>query len=427
MEKSIRDVPKVPQSKILLGVCSSIAAHRALDLASILVKEGHEVQCVLTPQTTNLIGVAAFEAITTRSPIVSLWNADHPGNMDHLAATKWADIFVIAPATANTLGMLAHGVGENALGTLTLAWNKSPLIIAPAMNPEMWKNLTVQENVSTLRRKGHRFIGPVSGSTACGDMGMGRLAPVEEIHAAILKQLSPRAKDLPLTGHRILITSGPTREFADDVRCLTNPSSGKMGIALARQCLQAGAEVSLITGPTEVPIPEGLSLLKRINTAEEMLKAVLSELPKCRVAIFAAAVSDFRPAHREPGKYKKKEGEEVINLQLERTPDIALNAHKARMPGQIFVGFAAESQDLNSNAKEKLDKKGFEFVFANPVNVKGAGFGSETNQGVLLFKDGSEKRVSKRSKEEVARLIVSEVETLVKSLPPMDSFTTLKL
>lgn len=399
---------------LLLGVTSSIAAVRAIDLASRFRKSGHAVRVVMTQNATQLIQPAAFEAITGHRVVTTLWGGGHEGEMDHLDLTKWADVFAIVPATANALGVLAHGLAPDALGTFAVAWNKSPLLLAPAMNPEMWRNAAVQANVSTLRARGHRFVGPVVGEVACGDFGAGRLAPVEEIEAAIL-ELAPRettgaplASARPLAGRTVLITSGPTREFADDVRFISNPSSGRMGMELARAARNAGARVHLVTGPTEQPIPDGLASVSRIESAEQMLSEVVVRLPEADAVVFAAAVSDWRPAVRQAGKLKKEAmSSSAMALELVRTPDIALEAGKHRRAGQVFLGFAAESQDLETNANAKLHRKGFDLLFANPVGKPGAGFGSETNRGTLFWADGRREDVSPRGKDQLARELVA--------------------
>lgn len=395
-------------ARVLLGVSSSIAAHRALDLASQLRKEGAEVRAVLTPSTVNLIATSAFDAITHQRTVVDLWDEEHAGGMDHLALTKWADLFVVVPATANTLAMLAHGLATNALGTFAAAWNKGPLLIAPAMNPEMWRNRAVQENVRRLLALGHRFAGPVPGDTACDDQGMGRLASVETILEEI-RALRRQRLHRPLEGKRVMITAGPTREFADDVRCLTNPSTGRMGIALAGEAAAMGAEVALILGPTTVEAGGPYGALHRVESAEDMLHAALGELPRADVAIFAAAVSDWRPAERFAGKEKKSAGGQEVRLRLVRTPDIAAQCHQKRREGQIFVGFAAESSCLEDYAREKMAQKGFDYIFANAINQEGGGFGTVTNRGLLLSSSGGREEVALSTKQEVARLILETV------------------
>lgn len=398
-------------ARILLGVSSSISAYKALDLASKLRKGGAEVRAVLTENAARIATPAAFDAITHQRTITSLWESAHAGEMDHLAATKWASLFVLAPATANLLGQVAQGLGPDALATLVLAWNKRPLLIAPAMNPEMWRNAAVQANVATLRARGHRIIDPEVGRMACDDVGPGRLASVENLYNAVVMELA--GMNL-LRARRVLITAGPTREFADDVRCITNPSTGRMGIALAREAWARGAEVTLILGDTELAPPD-VATTRRVTSAEQMREAVLEELSAADICIFAAAVSDWKPAQRIAGKEKKTDASDQMDLRLVRTPDIAAAANDARRPGQIFVGFAAESKDLEVYAQDKMRRKGFDLIFANPINEAGAGFGAATNRGLLLRKDGHRQDVSTAQKEQIAALILTEAAAL---LPP---------
>ncbi|MCC6547645.1 bifunctional phosphopantothenoylcysteine decarboxylase/phosphopantothenate--cysteine ligase CoaBC [Candidatus Sumerlaeota bacterium] len=401
------DGPMLPGVKVLLGVSSSIAAHRALDLASLLRKAGAEVRAVLTEAVPHLIGPAAFDAITHQRTITSLWGSGHEGEMDHLAVTKWADVFVVCPATANVIAELAHGIAHDALGTFAVAWNKRPLLIAPAMNPEMYRNSAVQANLGALAERGHEIIEPVVGPTACDDVGRGRLAPVELIFDRIVDQIR---RGQTLSGKTILITSGPTREFADDVRCITNPSTGKQGVAIAQEAMARGARVVFVTGPVSIPLPKGLHKIRRVTSADEMLAAVLEEQPAIDIAVFAAAVSDWKPADRMHGKEKKTSKDGEVEMKLVRTPDIAATANRRRTEGQVFIGFAAESTNLESYAGEKMRGKGFSLVFANPINESGAGFGSDTNRGLILRHDGTRREVATASKSEIARILLDELE-----------------
>lgn len=391
---------------MLIGVSSSISAYRALDVASVLRKCGAEVRAVMTDDAAKLVSPKAFDAITHQRTIVSLWGGEHAGEMDHLAVTKWADVFAIIPATGNTLASMAHGLAADALGTFVLAWNKSPLLIAPAMNPEMWRNAATQANVRILEERGHRLIGPCEGRMACDDVGKGRLAPVEELCQAIADALSSAPQSLKRK--QILITAGPTREFADDVRCITNPSTGRQGFALAEEARSRGAKVTLVLGPTPLA-PPAVEKLIPVVSADEMLAAVLEELPACDAAIFSAAVSDWKPAERHGGKEKKASVSHETVLKLMRTPDIAEAANRHRKPGQIFVGFAAESENLEGYAGEKMQRKGFSLVFANPINEAGAGFGAATNRGLILRVDGGKKEIPMADKRAIARIILDEL------------------
>lgn len=407
MEKT--QINSLSGKNILLGVSSSVAAYRALDLASMIRKAGGQVRVVTTENTLNLVGAAAFDAMTHKRTVWTLWGGVHSGEMDHLEFTKWADLFVICPATANVLAKTAHGIADDALGTFVLAWNKNPLMFAPAMNPEMWKNPVTQENVALLKRRGHQFIGPVSGPTACDDVGTGRLAPMEDVFKFIVDQL---LEEKPLLGKRLVITAGPTREFADDVRCITNPSTGKQGIALAEVAVEMGAEVTLILGPTPLCPSRQVGEVKRVESAEEMLAAVLEALPRADGAVFAAAVSDWRPKERVSGKQKKTDVPTAMTLELVRTPDIAAVANEQRHPGQVFLGFAAESENLEGYAQAKMERKGFDLVFANPINEQGSGFASDSNKGILFGKGGFRRELVLLDKRQVAGELLLELARL---------------
>jgi phosphopantothenoylcysteine decarboxylase/phosphopantothenate--cysteine ligase len=397
---------------VLLGVASSIAAYRALDLCSGLRKKGHNVRAVLSENVTNLVAPAAFEAITGHRAITTVWGSGHEAEMDHLAATKWADLFAFAPATANTLATLAHGLAPDALGTFAVAWNKAPFVIAPAMNPEMWRNAAVQANVATLRARGHCIVEPDDGPVACGDSGVGRLAPLEDIDAAIHAGLERWEPLPPLHGERILITGGPTREHLDDVRFLSNPSTGRMAVAIAREALAAGAEVSMVLGPCELALPSRLARVVRVVSAAEMRDAVLPLQPLMSGIFFTAAVSDWTPAERHIGKQPKEGSPERQDIAFVRTPDIALEASKNRRDAQVLIGFAAEAAALVENARSKAHRKSFDLVMANPVNEPGAGFAAETNRGTLVWPDGRTQEVPHWPKRRVARRLLAEFHRL---------------
>jgi phosphopantothenoylcysteine decarboxylase/phosphopantothenate--cysteine ligase len=286
--------------RVLLGVSSSIAEHRALDLASALVKRGALVQVVMTEEATRLIQPLAFEAITRRRVVVSLWERPHAYEMEHLEWTKWAEVFLVAPATANVIAKLALGIADDALTTFALAW-RGRLLLAPAMNPAMFSHPALNDNLQRLRERGVGCIGPAVGATACGDVGLGRLAPVENILTRVVEALGAAPQGAPrgessLAGLRVLVTSGPTREYLDPVRYLSNPSSGKMGHALAAEAARRGARVTLLHGPVALPTPEGLEEAVAITTAREMFEEAVKRAPEMDLFIFAAAVSDWRPA-----------------------------------------------------------------------------------------------------------------------------------
>ncbi len=469
--------------RVLLGVSSSIAAYRALDVASALTKRGAAVRVAMTREAARLVRPLAFEAITHNRAVTSLWQRPHAYEMEHLEWTKWAEVFVIAPATANILAKLACGIADDALTTFALAW-QGPLLVAPAMNPAMWSHPAVQENVARLRARGVEFIGPVEGPTACGDVGLGRLAPVEEIlervcaalkkgtyatngtngtlvaggnqeikiaatsesspdkpdefhesHASHASHASPAlaASDAPavataipaspLRGLRVLVTSGPTREFLDPVRFLSNPSSGRMGHALAAEAARRGARVALIHGPVEIPPPAECAEVAGVISAREMRDAVLARAPETDIFIFAAAVSDWRPAAASDRKEKKKDAGASVEVQLVRNPDIARETLDAARPGAIRVGFAAETHDLVAYAGEKLREKRFDLIVANRVGVSGTGFASGENEAVLLRPGGAPRPMPKMPKSALAAAICGEIERILlsRNSPPTPS------
>ncbi len=408
---------------ILIGVSASVAAHRALDLASALRKAGHEVAAVFSDHAPQLLSPLAMEAVTGRRVVTSLWDQHQGGSMDHLALTKWADLFVVVPATANTLANLALGIGSDAMGTMALAWPQTrPLILCPAMNPTMYAHPVVQQHQSTLESRGALFIGPVDGDTACRDVGLGRLAPVDMILESILSFY--RLPRIDLRGQTVLVTGGPTAEPIDPVRQITNPSTGRMAIALAQEAHRAGAEVLLVLGPTSLPTPASANRLEihRIRTAQEMAECVARLQPRANALIFAAAVADWTPANPAEGKLRKETlaPDASITIELVRTPDVALQAHQERRPGQIMVGFSADSDDPVQTALQKAQRKGFNLVFANPIDQPDAGFGSDTNHGWLIEprpaaspRDPRVEAITVTGKTEVARRILERLSQLL--------------
>lgn len=410
--------------RVLLGVCSSIAVYRALDIVSQLVKRGAQVQVVMTAEATELVRPLAFETISRHRVVTSLWERPHAYEMEHLEWTKWAEVMVVAPATANAIGKIAHGIADDALTTAVLAW-PGRLLLAPAMNPTMWQSVALQENVARLRDRGVEFVGPVTGSTACGDIGLGRMASVEEILeriVAALKSSPPppstpaktrAAGTSPLCGKRVVITSGPTREFFDPVRFLSNPSSGKMGHALAAEAAARGAVVTLIHGPVSIPPPPCVEEIVAVTTAQEMCDAVMDRAGRTDVAIFAAAVSDWRPAERMEKKQKKEGAGERIEIALVRNPDIALQSLKAMPKKSVRVGFAAETHDHAKNAESKRRAKKFDLLVANNVLGPDGAFGADDNQA-WLFSGGAEPRPLRRmAKADLAAELLDEIERLL--------------
>ncbi len=388
---------------ILLGVTGSIAAYKAADIASKLTQAGAEVDVVLTEHARRFITEVTFRAITRRPVLTDLFDEPEERQIAHIHLAKRADVLLIAPATANILAKLAVGIADDLLTTLALA-TQAKVVIAPAMNTVMWQHPATQRNVKTLEERGAHFVYPAEGMLACGDVGAGKLADTPVILAAVEQVLNP-----PLRGVRILVTAGPTEEPVDAVRHLSNPSSGKMGYAIAAEAARMGAEVTLVTGPTLLDPPAGAKTI-RVRRAQQMLDACLQVYEEVDVVIATAAVSDYRPAEVWQGKRKK--GEEEWTIRLVPNPDIlrTLGERKGR---RILVGFAAETQELLANAQAKLREKNLDLIVANDVSEEGSGFRSDTNRVTLLWADGRQEPLPLMTKQEVARHLLQKVKQLV--------------
>lgn len=386
------------QAHIVLGVTGGIAAYKAADLASKLVQAGATVDVVMTEAAARFVGPLTFQALTGRPVHLDPFRLLEQTEMPHLSLAQRADVLVIAPATANTLAKLAHGLADNLLCAVALA-TRAPLILAPAMDTDMWEHPATQENLETLRRHGAWIVGPGEGRLASGRIGRGRMAEVPEILGTIRLVLG---RDGPLAGKQVLVTAGGTQEPLDPVRYLGNRSSGKMGYALAQTALDRGASVTLVSAPTALPIPVGAERVE-VRTAEEMRDAVLAALPGCDILVMAAAVADFRPA--EVVGHKIKKGAAGLTLHLERTPDILAEvAAQRERSGRpvLVVGFAAETEDLLRNARAKLEAKRLDLIVANDVSSPDSGFGADTNRVTLLDRYGLEQALPLLPKEEVA-------------------------
>jgi phosphopantothenoylcysteine decarboxylase/phosphopantothenate--cysteine ligase len=360
---------------VILGVGGGIAAYKACEVVRLLVKGGADVRVVMTPNATRFVGPLTFQALSGHPVLVDLLDPASEASYGHLELARRADLLLVAPATADLMARLRAGMGDDAVTTTALACT-CPVLIAPAMNTRMWEGAAVQENLAALRARGFHVVGPSSGELADGDVGEGRLADPPEIAAAAARLLGPR----DLAGRRVLVTAGPTREPLDPVRHLTNPSTGRMGFEVARAAARRGADVLLVSGPTSLRDPDGVRVI-RVGTAEEMAAAVLGAAEEQDLFVAAAAVSDYRP--REPSRSKKKKADGPETLVLERTRDILATlgerlAGRARSP--VLVGFAAETEDVVENAREKLRRKRCDLVVANAVGEPGAGFGGERNR-----------------------------------------------
>ena len=398
--------------RVALGVTGGVAAYKAAELVRLLQDKGVEVQVVMTRSAREFVTPLTFAALSGRKVITELFGGGEPNlesAIEHIAVAQSIDALVIAPATADIIARIAHGTADDFLTTLVLA-STVPLIVAPAMNVNMWENTATQQNLQTLRRRGAQVIDPDEGYLACGMTGSGRLASVESIARVILETLGFRED---LQGETVLVTAGRTEEPLDAVRYLGNRSSGKMGYALAEACRRRGARVLLVTGPTSLEAPCGV-VVERVRTAEEMAEKVQNHLSETSVVLMAAAVTDFRPTEVRPGKIKKQQG--PLTLRLEPTRDILSEIAGRRRPEQIVVGFAAETDHLVENAAAKLLSKRLDLVVANDVTQEGAGFETDTNIVTILFADGRRKPLERMSKLDVAHRLLDEVVELRKAL-----------
>ncbi len=369
-------------ANIVLGVTGGIAAYKSLQVASSLTKLNHNVYTIMTESAAEFIKPIAFHSLT-HLPVESKLFSTTTSEVKHIGLADKADLFLIAPATANFIAKAAAGIADDLLTTVILA-TKAPIMIAPSMNVHMFENPVVQRNLQTLEELGYKIITPDSGYLACGYTGQGRLPEPERLVEEIKKELSKK----DLQNKKILITAGPTREAIDPVRFLTNLSSGKMGYALARAASYRGAEVKLVSGPTELEPPLGVDLI-RVESAAEMKDEVFKEAEAADIIIMAAAVADYRPDEYSSQKIKKKDGN--LTLNLERTTDILAELGENKGSSQLLIGFAAESENLLENAQLKLSKKQADYIIANDISNKNIAFGSDKNQVSILSEEGSTK------------------------------------
>ena len=393
--------------RITLGVTGGIAAYKSAELVRRLQDEGHSIQVVMTRAAREFITPLTFAALSGQRVIGDLFSTSENGEnnlesaIDHIAVAQNTDLLLVAPATADILAKFAQGIADDFLSTLYLA-TKAPVVVAPAMNVNMWLHQATQENLATLRARSVRIVEPNEGYLACGMTGPGRLASQEEILKVVEEVWRGR---LDLHGEKVLVTAGPTREDIDPVRFLSNRSSGKMGYAVARAAAHRGAKVVLVTGPTALETPAGVERVD-VRSAADMLRAVEARFPECTLAIFAAAVADYRAA--EPSESKIKRTPDELTLRLEPNPDIL--ATVARQKGdRLVVGFAAETDNVAENARKKLAQKNADVMVANDVTAEGAGFDAETNIVTLLSCDGRDLPLPRLTKAEVAQRILDEV------------------
>jgi phosphopantothenoylcysteine decarboxylase/phosphopantothenate--cysteine ligase len=403
--------------RIVLGVTGGIAAYKAAALTSKLAQAGAEVDVILTHSALQFIQPLTFQSLSHRPVYTDKFQEPDPSVIAHIELADKADLVLIAPATANIIGKMANGIADDMLTTTVLA-TKAPVMLAPAMNVNMYAHPAVTANLQRLSEYGYRFIEPGEGLLACGWVGKGRLAEPEEIVEAVVRFFAGRENGQDLRGKRVLVTAGPTREKIDPVRYISNHSSGKMGYALAEAARDRGAEVVLVSGPTALPRPEGVTFVG-VESVQEMYDAVMRYLPESDIVVKAAAVSDYRPktVHRQ----KLKKTGQTLQLELDKAPDIlqAIGEHKTG--GQFVVGFAAETHDVLAHAKSKLERKNLDMIVANDVLQEGAGMGSDTNIVTLLTREGEQLALEKGSKREVADKIFDAVAAKLAGQPLPDN------
>jgi len=381
------------EKTVIIGVTGGIACYKAVELVRLLVKDSLAVQVIMTRAAMEFVTPLTFQTLSGKPVATESFNLTQESEIGHINLADSADLFVIAPATANVIGKIAAGIADDLLTTVLMA-TQAPVLIAPAMNIHMYENPILQENIRKLRRIGYHFMEPAEGYLACGYEGKGRLPEPEKILEEIRSLL--RKKDL--LGERFLITAGPSREPLDPVRYISNRSSGKMGYALARAALRRGAEVVLVSGPSAIEPPSAVRLIP-VNTAAEMRRAVLEQFPECTAVIMAAAVADYRPVDASSKKLKR--GKAPLDIRLEPNPDI-LRELGRRKNGKLLVGFAAETEELIANATRKLHEKNLDLIVANDVTQAGGGFDGDTNIATIVDRSGASDSLSLMTKDELA-------------------------
>ena len=394
---------------IALGVCGGIGAYKAVEIARGLQKRGHDVTAIMTRSAQRFVGTVTFEGITRRRVITDQFAEGANAEIEHIALATDASLLLVAPATANVIGKFAHGIADDFLTSLHLA-TRAPILMAPAMNTNMFEHEAVRENMATLRARGVRFVEPGEGYLACGWIGKGRLAEPEDVIEAAQAILQPAGS---LAGQFVIVTAGPTYEDIDAVRYIGNRSSGKMGYALAAEAAHRGARVRLVSGPSSQPTPANVEAV-HVRSAAEMHAAVTAQAGTADICIMAAAVADYTPRARTGGKIEKSDG--PLALDLVRTPDILADLGASPRRPRLLIGFAAESGDPVARAREKLTRKGADMIVANDISRPDAGFDADTNAGTLVTADRDES-VPLSSKHDVARVILDRAETLLARVP----------
>ena len=392
--------------RILLVIAGGIAAYKAPELVRSLVRRDYSVRCAMTEAAGHFVAPMALEAVSGNRVRSDLFDLEQEGQIDHIRLADECELVVVAPATANSLAKMAHGLADDLVSTLLLA-TRAPVLVAPAMNVNMWEHPATQANLETLRERGVHVVGPDSGFLACGWEGAGRMADPEAIADAADSLLAPDT----MIGEAVVVTAGGTREAIDPVRTLTNRSSGKMGFAIAAAAARRGADVTLVAGPCALPTPTGVKRID-VESALEMRDAVRQVLDRCTVFIGAAAVADFRPAQAADHKIKKDDAGEHLSLDLVRTPDILSEVSSRADLGRIVVGFAAESRDLVAAARRKLERKRCDLIVANDISRSEIGFESDQNAVTFVAADGSAEELAIAPKGRVAAALLDRVEAL---------------
>ncbi|CEQ31311.1 coenzyme A biosynthesis bifunctional protein [[Clostridium] sordellii] len=391
---------------VVLGVSGGIAVYKACDLVSKLKKAGINVHVIMTKSATEFVVPLTFQTLSQNYVVEDMFESPKTWDVEHISLAKKADLFVLAPATANVIGKVANGISDDMLTTTVMA-TKAKVLVAPAMNTNMYENPIVQRNIQILKDLNYEFVEPESGRLACGDVGSGKLASVDTIFEKIISLLNV---EQDLKGTSIIVTAGPTVESIDPVRYITNRSTGKMGYSIAKKAIERGADVTLISGPTNILPPQNLKKFIKTESAEDMYNAVLENIKDNQVVIKSAAVADYKPKGYSDKKIKKSDDD--LSIKLDRTKDIALEIGKIK-EDKILVGFAAETNDLLENAKGKIKKKNLDFIVANDLTQEGAGFGVDTNIVKVIDKDGIISEYPKMKKEEVADVILDKIKTLL--------------
>ena len=393
---------------VVIGVSGGIAVYKACDIVSRLKKLNANVHVIMTNNATEFVTPLTFQSLSQNYVVNDMFEEPKTWDVEHISLAKKADVFLIAPATANVIGKIANGICDDMLTTTVMA-TTGKVLIAPAMNTNMYRNPILQRNITILKELGYNFVNPESGRLACGDVGEGKLAQPEVIVNEVVNLLTDEEKDLQ--GQKIMITAGPTVESIDPVRYLTNRSTGKMGYAIAKQAANRGAEVTLVSGPTNIAPPSNINKLIKIESAKDMYNAIIENFDDNQVIIKSAAVADYKPKTYSDKKIKKNDDDLVI--KLDRNKDIAYELGKIKKD-KILVGFAAETNDIIENAKGKIQKKNFDFIVANDLTEEGAGFGTDTNIVKIIDKEGNINKYPQMKKDEVANVILDKVKSLLK-------------